>query len=559
MDNKKVVFLELNSSYSHSMPGYCLIRAWAEKEAPGWSWGHSEATLKTPIDEIICDVEENKPDILLATAYIFNFDLLLKICTDLKKRNNEMRMYLGGPSFLGDNEKFLRDYLFITGVIRGDESSIPDLLNGNDVPGLCYLDEKNCYHDNGLADYKDELDTLPSPYQQGLIHRGKAFYQLETSRGCGGACSFCTSSKSKGVKYHSLARVKKDLQALYDLGYRDIRLIDRTFNEDSGRAVSMLKIFAEDFPDMRFHLEIHPGRLKPEVLRQLAKAKKGSLHLEAGIQSFDPLVLKAIRRPASVENTKDGLKTLLKLDNLEVHADLIAGLPEQNLQSLLDDINQMLDLAPDEIQLENLKLLPGTELRKNPPPGLEYNPETPWQVLRTKDMSGVDLRNAALYSYILDSWYNPPALINVFRFCNNQIKNFFIKFYDFIQPHCDLNKGKFSLEKRFELLEEFLVKHDKKSLELCRFAKTASGFRGNKMQKYSEANNETIIWQREGLDKDTATKRCIIQETSFNAADLWLNHRAAVKAGKYSYIFKLHYGRNVAQIARLNCRTRYSM
>lgn len=552
MDNRKVVFLELNSSYSHSMPGYCLIRAWAEQKAPEWCWGHSEATTKTPIEEIICDVKENSPDVLLATGYIFNHDLLLKICAELKRRNNELRIFLGGPSFLGDNEHFLRENLFISGVIRGDESSIPDLLNGDNPAGLCYLDEKSSYQDHGLADYKYELDTLPSPYQQGLIHRGKAFYQLETSRGCGGACSFCTSSKSKGVKYHSLTRVKKDLQALHDLNYRDIRLIDRTFNEDSERAVSMLKIFCEDFPDMRFHLEIHPGRLKPEVLKQLAKAKKGSLHLEAGIQSFDPLVLKAIRRPASIENTKNGLKALLELDNIEIHVDLIAGLPRQTLQSLLNDVNQMLDLAPDEIQLENLKLLPGTDLRENPPPGLEYNSETPWQVMQTKEMNTDDLTSATLYSYILDSWYNPPALINVFRFCNSQIKDFFIKFHDFIGPHCDLNKGKLPLEKRFDLLEYFLKKQDQKSLELCRFAKTASGFRGNDMQRYTKSNNETIIWQRAGLDKNQKIKRCIILDYSFNAADLWLNPKAKLKSIKTTYTFKLHYGRNVAFIAQRN-------
>ena len=552
MPNKKVVFLELNSSYSHSMPGYCLIRALAEKEAPEWSWGHSEATVKTTIDEIICDVEKNNPDILLATAYIFNLNFLLKICAELKKENNKLRIFLGGPSFLGDNEYFLRENLFIAGVVRGDESSIPDLLNGNKPAGLCYLDEKSSYQDHGLADYKNELDTLPSPYQQGLIHRGKAFYQLETTRGCGGACSFCTSSKSKGVKYHSIARVKKDLQALHDLDYRDIRLIDRTFNEDSERAVSMLKIFKEDFPDMRFHLEIHPGRLKSKVLEQLAKAKKGSLHLEAGIQSFDPLVLKEIRRPASIENTKKGLKALLELNNLEIHADLIAGLPRQTLQSLLIDINQMLDLAPNEIQLENLKLLPGTDLRENPPPGLEYNSETPWQVMQTKEMNTGDLKTATLYSYILDSWYNPPALINVFRFCNNHIEDFFIKFCGFIEPYCDLTKGKLALEKRFDLLEEFLKKHDKKSLELCRFAKTASGFRGNDMQKYSKVNNENIIWQRPNIDKNTKIKRCIILDYSFNAADLWLTPKAKLSFQKHTYVFKLYYGRHVAQITKNN-------
>jgi len=554
-DEKKVVFLELNSSYSHSMPGYCLIRALAEKESPEWCWEHSEATTKTPLADIVRDVESNNPNILLATGYIFNLDLLLKVCAELKKRNKGLRIFLGGPSFLGNNENFLRENLSISGIIRGDESSIPDLLRKNDfkqVDGLCYLDAQNNYQDNQWADYKDELDTLPSPYQQALIHHGKAFYQLETSRGCGGACTFCTSSKSKGVKYHSLTRVKKDLQALHELGYRDIRLIDRTFNEDSFRAVSMLKFFAEDLPDMRFHLEIHPGRLKPEVIEQLAKAEKGSLHLEAGIQSFDPIVLKKIRRPASAEKTKKGLRALLALDNLELHTDLIAGLPGQTLASLLSDVNKMLELAPDEIQLENLKLLPGTELRENPPPGLEYNHAIPWQVTRTKEMNAEDLTTAALYSYILDSWYNPPGLRNVFRFCNSQSNDFFVKFCDFIEPHCDLSKGKLPMEKRFDLLEEFLKEQNKKSLELCRFAKIASGFRCDKvdMQKYSKSTDETVIWGRADIDKDTTIKRCIKLDCSFNVADFWLNPKANLNESPTSYIFKLHYGRNVANVAK---------
>ncbi len=550
MDNKKVVFLELNSSYSHSMPGYCLIRALTEKESPEWNWGHVEATIKTPLNEIICDIEKANPDVLLATAYIFNLEMLLKVCTELKKRSHKLRIYLGGPSFLGDNEELLSENPCINGVIRGDESSVPELLNGNKADGLCHIDKDKLYHDYGLADYQYELDTLPSPYQQGMIHHGKAFYQLETSRGCGGACSFCTSSKSKGVKYHSLARVKIDLQALYKLNYRDIRLIDRTFNEDSERAVSMLKIFCEDFPDMRFHLEIHPGRLKPEVLTQLAEAPKGSLHLEAGIQSFDPMVLKNIRRPASAERTQKGLKALLGLDNLEVHADLIAGLPGQTLTSLLNDINKMLKLGPDEIQLENLKVLPGTELSETPPNGMRYNSNPPWQVTQTKEMNQDDLLKAALYSYILDSWYNPPTLINVFRFCSNHINNFFIKFCEFVEPLCDLNKGKMPLEKRFDLLEDFLGKHDKKSLELCCFAKIASGFRCRKAntKKCTISDKEMVIWHKPGLDKNIAIKRCIIIKCSFNAADFWLNPKAKLINKQITYIFKLHYGRNVAEI-----------
>ena len=151
--NKNLVFLELNSSYSHSMLSYCLIRSLAEREAPSWNWMHTTATIKTPVEDIVLDVESCKPDILLATAYIFNLELLCEVCECLKAHNKNLHIYLGGPCFLGDNEEFLRANPAVTGVIRGDESSIPDLLQGMEaerIAGLCRIDENGIYRDNSL-------------------------------------------------------------------------------------------------------------------------------------------------------------------------------------------------------------------------------------------------------------------------------------------------------------------------------------------------------------------------------------------------------------------------
>ncbi|MFA6715051.1 MAG: hypothetical protein WCS27_06720, partial [Victivallaceae bacterium] len=94
MAERTLVFLELNSSYSHSMPGYCMLRALAEREAPEWRWKHVETTIKTPPGEIIRKVEARKPDILLATAYIFNFHLLLEVGAELKKRCRALQIFL---------------------------------------------------------------------------------------------------------------------------------------------------------------------------------------------------------------------------------------------------------------------------------------------------------------------------------------------------------------------------------------------------------------------------------------------------------------------------------
>ena len=158
--------------------------------------------------------------------------------------------------------KFLTEYLLqnpeIDAVIRGDESSFHQLLNNidddwNNIQGICYLDASDNYHDFGAAQYTGELDELPSLYEKGYFKADKPFYQLETSRGCNGSCSFCTSAISQSVRYFSLERIESDLTVLKNAGVKEIRIVDRTFNADKKRAVAMLEMFRDTFTEMCFH------------------------------------------------------------------------------------------------------------------------------------------------------------------------------------------------------------------------------------------------------------------------------------------------------------------
>jgi radical SAM superfamily enzyme YgiQ (UPF0313 family) len=553
---KKVLFLEINSSYSHSMLSYCLIRAFCEQQAPNWQWHHIDGTLKNSIYELLDATVELEPDLILGTAYIFNIDFLCQLVAKLKLKLPGSRIVLGGPSFLGNNESFLRNNSAVDAVIRGDESTVPLLLNDNWMmtEGLCCISQDGGYQDNGIADFDGELDSLPSPYQAGLIHTGKPFFQLETSRGCRGRCVFCTSSLSHKVKFFSLDRVRMDLQALHLAGYKEIRLIDRTFNEQPQRAVDMLNMFYSEFYDMRFHLEIEPGKLCEPVTETLKNAPEGMLHIEAGVQTFDTEVLKQIRRPASAAATRKGLKKLVNNSKFEVHADLIAGLPGQTLESVMQDVSTMVSIGPEEIQLEILKLLPGTELAAKPPKGMKYNSLPPWDIIATKDMDADQISYAAFASHVLDSWYNTPGLQNVFRFAHQRIDDFLKEFCEFVKAYCHPQQGKLTLEKRYKICNEFLKSRDKLCYELSVFSTVAAGFvvPDLELRKYplDEAEEEQMIWQRPDVSANIKIKRCIKLECSFNTADVWSNFSNETIERKCSYMFKLHYGRNVAQIVK---------
>ena len=157
-------------------------------------------------------------------------------------------------------------------------------------------------------------------------------------------------------------------------------------------------------------MEIHPALLTQELKDELAKMPKGLLHLEAGIQSLREKVLTTAQRKGQLKDAIKGLEFLCSLDNMETHADLIAGLPYYQLEEIFEDIRTLAQLGAGEIQLESLKLLPGTEMRKRATElGIRYSPMPPYEVLQTNEISPDELNTARLLSRMVDAFYNTEA------------------------------------------------------------------------------------------------------------------------------------------------------
>lgn len=113
------------------------------------------------------------------------------------------------------------------------------------------------------------------------------------------------------------------LNDIHQHGIKNVRVLDRTFNYNNKRAKELLDLFRQ-YPDICFHLEIHPALLSEELKQELSVLPKGLLHLEAGIQSLKESVLQQSRRIGKLSDALEGLKYLCSLKNMETHADLIA-------------------------------------------------------------------------------------------------------------------------------------------------------------------------------------------------------------------------------------------
>jgi len=450
----KILWIDLNSSYAHSSLALPALHAQV-KDNPEYQWDIVSATINENIGMVVDEIYRRQPDILAATCWLFNHESLMHIVSRVKALLPKACVILGGPEFLGENEAFLRRNPFVDCVFRGEgEAEFPQWLKCWNEPeqwktitGLCYLDNEKQYQDNGLARVLT-FDQLTAPEESHFMNWSKPFVQLETTRGCFNTCAFCVSGGEKPVRTLSIDAIRQRLQTIHRHGIQNVRVLDRTFNFNPRRAKELLNLFLEFHPHIRFHLEIHPALLSEELKAELQQLPEGLLHLEAGIQSLREPVLEQCRRLGKLSDALDGLQFLCSLHNMETHADLIAGLPLYRLNEIFEDILTLAEYQAGEIQLESLKLLPGTEMRRRAEElGIRYSPLPPYEVLHTREISTSELQVARRLSRLLDAFYNTPAWQCLTRELIMKEEGFLYHFLEYL-TEANLIDQPMSLEKR---------------------------------------------------------------------------------------------------------------
>lgn len=411
-----LVWLSINGSHSHASWALPCLHAACAELSPTLDWIEVECPPDGPSASQLAHLVSWRPAVLAATCYLFNVAAVLRVCRRVKALLPDLYIVLGGPEFLGVNRAFLEREGAVDAVVRGDgEGVLPELLSRvlagasvNGLPGVSARDAAT----GRVHEAPDSAPELPfahlkSPVEDRFFRLDKPFVQLESSRGCLATCAFCTSA-GHPLRNGDPERLASELAHLRACGVRTVRMLDRTFNASPGRCVRTLAIFRETFPDLRFHLEMHPGLLPAAVRAAIARAPEGQLHIEAGFQTSHAGALGHAGRLGSGEETWDGLRFLAGCGNLDLHVDLLAGLPGQTPESLAADLQRLVQLGPAEIQLETVKVLPGTVLAENAGAwGVRHAPDPPYEVLATRTMTAADLAVAERLSRLTDRFYNP--------------------------------------------------------------------------------------------------------------------------------------------------------
>jgi len=424
----KVLLVGVNSRFTHSNLAIRYLKAFTRDL--NYESLIREFSINDRVERIVEEIIAEKADIVVLSCYIWNKYYVKQISDLIKLIDNNIKLLYGGPEVSFDSGNYLKDSL-ADYLIEGEgEETFREFIQCM-IGNISLKDVKGLYHkENGEIFFGGkrklmDINALVFPYTEDDNLDNKIIY-FESSRGCPFDCKYCLSSTIRGVRFMNLERVKKDLKFLIDKRVRLIKFVDRTFNCNDEFAMGIWGYLMSLDTETTFHFEISADILNDKQLKLLEKAPMGRFQFEVGVQTTNNEVLKNINRFVVFEDIKKQVLALNKYGNIKQHLDLIAGLPGENFQSFKKSFNDLYTIEPDEIQLGFLKILKGAPMKDEVEQwGIVHSNYTPYEVLKTKDISYDEIILLKRVEEMVDKYYNSQKFKAILKYFTPKFETVF--------------------------------------------------------------------------------------------------------------------------------------
>ena len=383
-----IILSTLNARYIHASLGLRYLMANMGELARVTAL--HEFTLQSKLNDVADTLLAETPRIIGLGVYIWNAPQTLELVRLLKNKSPQTLIILGGPevSYETEQQEIVRlaDYV-ITGW--GDISFAKlcgSLLGVSGQPKpLMKI----------IAGEHPPLEDITLPYAQYSDNDlAQRVLYVEASRGCPFKCEFCLSSLDKTAWAFDLDKLLSELQILYERGARTFKFVDRTFNLKIESSARILQFFLDRMsPDLFVHFEVIPDQLPDKLKNLILQFPAGALQLEVGVQTLNPTVQQTISRRQNNAKTLENLYWLAHESKAHLHADLIFGLPGEDLESIASGFDQLYATGVAEIQLGILKRLRGAPIARHTAAfGMVYDDAPPYTIRQTNTLDAETLQ-----------------------------------------------------------------------------------------------------------------------------------------------------------------------
>ena len=440
----KSLLIGINAKYIHP----CLA-IYQLKKNTTYECDILEFTIKESnsciIDKIESHINNTKIDLIGFSCYLWNIEKILDISFYIKQKFPNIKILLGGPEVGFDEEFYLTSYHQIDYIITSDgENShhellqyLDGLIDIKDVSNLRYLDN-GTYIENKII--LPDLSKIKLATLDVNDLKNRVVY-LESGRGCPYKCSYCTASLDNKVRFFPLDDVINIVKILMEKEVKTVKFLDRTFNANMKYMIDILDFIDKNNKCTTFQFEIVVEKFNQQAIDKVASLKSKFLRFEIGIQSTNDIVNESVCRRQNMELLEKNLKLLQDTNMVDLHVDLIAGLPYETKELFIKSFNRVFSYKAKELQLGFLKFLRGTKMMDYiKEHEYVYDPKPPYEIIQNKYMSTNDLNEIHMVEEMLETYYNSSKFKKTFNYLidNNIVDNFYVFFKNLFK---DYKKG----------------------------------------------------------------------------------------------------------------------
>ncbi|TRZ53446.1 DUF4080 domain-containing protein, partial [bacterium] len=407
MSKLKVLIVSINSQYVHSSPVPFILKAACEAStAPqgiDYEFETAEFTINEQPDFITSQIVLSKPQVLAFSCYIWNFEMVKKVAADVKKIIPDCRIVFGGPE-----AEYSAKPVHCESVLYGDgEVSLPIFLGMTPVSADPFQNSPNVHETTAAAICKAATNRI---------------VYIETTRGCPYKCIYCLAPQTGSLRKLEMPLVKKLIDIYMRSQVRQVKFVDRTFNCDRKRALEIIEYIAEAFargsayglcPPNSWHFEVAADLFDEQTLSLVERLPAGLVQFETGVQSLNSSVLEQSARKTDTHCALQNISRLVNSGTCLVHADLIAGLPGEDLESFIKGFDRLHACFPHQLQLGFLKNLKGSALAEQSDElGMVFSENAPFGILRTPSISWAQLHELSLVEDMVERCWNNGRFVD---------------------------------------------------------------------------------------------------------------------------------------------------
>ena len=330
------------------------------------------------------EIKNFMPDIIGITATTPTmFDLKYNILSVISNFDKKMTIVVGGPHPSALPEDTISESGAIDIVCRGEgEMVMLEIARGiklKHILGITYKEETKIINNPSRKPY-DNIDDLCFPARHlvdmnfhsmgnphimhGLFFRSTTIF---TSRGCPYDCSFCSGKVAigQGVRFQSPELIIEEIERLIkDYKIEAIYFADDMFDINKDRARSICQNILKKKLHRKFvwNAQLRANSIDKDLLKLMKEA--GCIRADVGFESGSQKTLNIINKKTTVAQNYDAAKILHEVGIL-IHANIIVGLPGEDLEDLNKTKKFLREIKPHWIGFGEFVPLPGSKLYKD--------------------------------------------------------------------------------------------------------------------------------------------------------------------------------------------------